>query len=400
MKSIVFEGKILKIGMVQVLSKLTKKAYHWKVSPIKYVKIKDDKLPNENYVKVQNIQSGICGSDMTFYTCKQSASIAFFPVPGSEITYLGHETVGKIAEVGKNVKNLKLGERVTMLKYLACCDIKGLSPQCKSCSEGNYATCENYGEESTVKQFTGAGFGDYYYAPESQLLKIPDEITNDQAVLIEPFAVSLHSVLKRVPKDNEKVLVIGAGMIGLGVIQFIKVLSPNCKVYVMEYNKNKHEFAKKLGADVILEGDPYKAVAQATGGKLYKKGKNQMIMGGFDIIYDSVGKGTLFNDTLRWLRPQGTLVKIGYQMIKTKFDETPIWWQGLNIVGCDAHGLEDYNGEKIYTFELVMRLMKENKLITDGFITHRFKLDDYKKAFKLLIENPKDTIKVVLDCQD
>ena len=398
MKTIIFEGKILKIGTIQLLSKISKKFYHSKVSPIRYIKIKDDKLPNENYMKVKNIESGICGSDMTFYTCKQGPSTAFLPMPASKITYLGHETVGVVEEIGSNVKDFKVGDRVTMNKYMACCDLKGIEP-CKECKEGNYADCRNYGEESTVKQIVGAGFGDYYYAPSGQLLKVPAKLTNDQAVLIEPFAVSLHAVLKRVPKDNEKVLVVGAGMIGLGVIQFLKVLNPNCKVYVMEKNPNKFEFAKKLGADEILQGENYEAVAKATNGKLYKKGNNTMIMGGFDVIYDTVGKGTLFNDTLRWLRAQGTLVKVGYQMTKTKFDETPIWWQGLNVVGVDSHGMEYYQGKKISTFQMVIDLMEEGKLITDGFITHRFKLDDYKKAFKLLIENPKDVIKVVLDCE-
>ena len=398
MKTLIFEGNILKIGLVQIFSKISKKAYHAKFSPIKYLKVKDDKLPNENYVKVKNILSGICGSDMTFYTCKQGPCTAFLPMPCSDITYLGHETVGEIVEVGKNVKKFKIGDRVTMNKYMACCDLKGIKP-CQMCKKGNYADCENYGQESQIKQIVGAGFGDYYYAPESQLLKIPSKISNEQAVLIEPFAVSLHSVLKCVPKNRDKVLVVGAGMIGLGIIQFIKLLNPNCKVFVLEKNKAKHQFAKKLGADEFLEGDNYKAVAKATNAKLYQKGKNTMIMGGFDVILDTVGKGTLFNDTLRWLKAQGTLVKVGYQMTKTKFDETPIWWQGLHIIGVDSHGAEIFDGKKINTFELVIKFMKENKLITDGFITHKFKLNDYKKAFKLLIENPKDTIKVVLDCQ-
>ena len=168
----------------------------------------------------------------------------------------------------------------------------------------------------------------------------------------------------------------------------------------MEKNKNKHEFAKKLGADEILTGDNYASVANATHAKLYQKGKNKMVIGGFDVIYDTVGKGSLFNDTLRWLKAQGTLVKVGYQMTKTKFDETPIWWQGLNIIGCDSHGVEYYNGEKISTFDMVIRLMQQGKLITEGFITHKFDLKDYKKAFKLLIENQKNAIKVVLKCSN
>ena len=123
-----------------------------------------------------------------------------------------------------------------------------------------------------------------------------------------------------------------------------------------------------------------------------------MLMGGFDVIFDCVGKGTLFNDTLRWLKAQGTLVKVGYQMTKTKFDETPIWWQGLQIIGADSHGLEIVNGKPMQTFDLIKDMMLKKEIITDGFITHRFPLDDYKKAFKLLIENPRDTIKVVLEC--
>ena len=399
MKTLVFQGIIKKIAMIKILSKFSKKAYHAKCSPIQYLKLPDPKLPAENWVRVKNIQTGICGSDMTFYTCGQSASVAFYPIPGSETTYLGHETIGTISEVGKKVKKFKIGDRVTLWKYLSCCDIKGIADQCEMCKKGMYADCENYGAEPIIKTTNGAGFGDMYIAPESQLLKVDNEITNDQAVLVEPFSVSLHAVLKHIPKPKDKVLVIGAGMIGLNVIQFVKLYQPKCKIYVLEKNKNKYDFARKLGADEFLSGDTYEAVAEATSGKLYVRGKNKMIMGGFDIIYDCVGKGTFFNDTLRWLKAQGTLVKIGYQMTPTTFDETPIWWQGLNIIGSDSHGMEEVNGEKITSFELVMRLMKEKKITTKGFITHRFKLDNYKEAFKLLIENPRDTVKVVLECE-
>lgn len=400
MKTIFFEGKISKIALIKVLSKFSKKAYHSSLSPIIYKSFPDPKLPADNWVRVKNIETGICGSDMTFYKCAQGPSTAFLPLPCSKITYLGHETVGKIVEVGSTVKNFKIGDRVCMNKYMSCCDLKGygIEEQCEMCKAGKYADCSNYGEKEKFDIHVGAGMGDYYLAPESQLMSV-EGLSDDDAVLIEPFAVSLHAVLKRIPKENEKVLVIGAGMIGLNVIQFAKKLQPKCKIYVMEKNPNKFDFAKKLGADEILTGDPYKAVEKATNGKMYVSGNNKMIMGGFDVIYDCVGKGTLFNDTLRWLRAQGTLVKIGYQMTKTKFDETPIWWQGLNIIGADSHGVEEINGENFSTFEIVKDMMLKKQLITDGFITHRFKLDDYKDAFKLLIENPRDTIKVVLECE-
>ena len=401
MKTIYFEGKISKVATIKILTAFSKKGYHSRLSPIIYKKFPDPKLPAENWVRVKNIQTGICGSDMTFYKCAQGPSTAFLPIPCSKITYLGHETVGEVVEVGSAVKKFKVGDRVCMNKYMACCDLKGFNEdeQCDMCKAGNYADCENYGESNKFDIHAGAGMGDSYLAPEGQLMAV-DGLSDDDALLIEPFAVSLHAVLKRIPEENEKVLVIGGGMIGLNVIQFAKLLQPKCKIYVMENNPNKHEFAKKLGADVILTGEPYEAVAKATNAKIYGKGKNRMILGGFDVIYDSVGKGTLFNDTLRWLRAQGTLVKIGYQMTKTKFDETPLWWQGLEVIGVDSHGMENYKGKKVSTFEIVKDMMLKKELITDGFITHRFKLDDYKKAFKLLIEKPKDAIKVVLDCRE
>ena len=401
MKTIYFEGKISKVAIIKILTAFSKKGYHSRLSPIRYKKFPDPKLPADNWMRVKNIQTGICGSDMTFYKCAQGPSTAFLPIPCSKITYLGHETVGEVVEVGSAVKKFKVGDRVCMNKYMACCDLKGFNEdeQCDMCKAGNYADCENYGEPNKFDIHAGAGMGDSYLAPEGQLLSV-DGLSDDDALLIEPFSVSLHAVLKRIPKENEKVLVIGAGMIGHNVIQFAKLLQPKCKIYVMENNPNKHEFAKKLGADVILTGEPYEAVAKATNAKIYGKGKNRMILGGFDVIYDSVGKGTLFNDTLRWLRAQGTLVKIGYQMTKTKFDETPLWWQGLEIIGVDSHGMENYKGKRVSTFEIVKDMMLKKELITDGFITHRFKLDDYKKAFKLLIEKPKDAIKVVLDCRE
>ena len=68
------------------------------------------------------------------------------------------------------------------------------------------------------------------------------------------------------------------------------------------------------------------------------------------------------------------------------------------IIGVYSHCMEHYNGEHKLTFQMVIDMMMEDKLITDGFITHKFKLDDYKKAFKLLIENPSNTVKVVLEC--
>ena len=399
MKTLVFEGKIGKVVSTIILSKLSKKAFDFKCSPIRFNTYKDEPLPKDTWIKVKNIQTGICGSDMTFYTCGQSASMAMYPIPCSDITYLGHESVGVVVEVGSKVSSVKVGDRVVLKEYMQCCDLKGYDPEdfCENCKKGEYTICSNYGEPSKMDVPMGAGFGDYYIGPETKVLKIDDSITDDQAVIIEPCAVSLHSTLKKIPEVNDKVLVIGGGMIGLNIIQCVKLFQPNCEVHVMERVKEKQELAKKLGADYIVDEDPYVYTAKKTNAKLYKTGNNTMLLGGFDIIYDTVGKHGIFNNAIRWIKARGTYVKVGYQMTNVKFDETPIWWQELNIIGVDSYGMEDYNNEKIQSFDLVVKLVKEGKLSLDGFITHRYKLSEYKKGFRQCLLRPYETIKVVLE---
>lgn len=399
MRTLTFNADLPKIAATMILSKFSKKAYNSKFSPVVLENIERQPLPKEDWIRVKNIQTGICGTDMTFYTCKQSSSIAMYPVPGNSKVYMGHETVGEVTEIGDNVTDLKVGDRVIMRKYMQCCALKGYREDdwCDNCKKGEYSICSNYGKDPLVNVTTGAGMGDEYIGPRSQVIKIDKNVTNDQAILIEPAAVSIHSVMKKIPEKGDKVLVIGAGMIGLNIVQFIKVLQPDCTVYVIERSKKKQKLALKLGADKIVEGDAYNYFEKETNAKLYKKGDNKMLIGGLDIIYDSVGKDYIFNTAIRLLRARGTYVKVGFQMTPTKFDETPIWWQEINIIGVDSYGMEEYKGNTIQSFDLVLKLLKEKKITLDDFITSRYKLSNYKKAFYKMLTNGDKEIKIVLE---
>ena len=169
----------------------------------------------------------------------------------------------------------------------------------------------------------------------------------------------------------------------------------------MERIKTKQDFALRLGADHILSGEPYEAASKATGGsKVYTGMKgNKMMFGGFDRIYDCVGGNWSNTACLRLLRARGTLVKVGHHMNAITFDETPIWWQEIKLVGIDAHGMEEWQGRKLYTFDLAQEWIRDGVYKTEGFITHRFPLKEYKKALKLMMENPPELVKIVLDCR-
>lgn len=395
MKSMFFEVNIPKILATKALSKVFPSVYYSPISPVAYGEIPERDLPGTEWVRVQNLMTGICGADISLFFVKASPRISIAALPGVPRAFMGHELIGKVVETGSDVKGLKVGDRVTMQRYLPCCSMKGITPPCRHCLDGNYTLCENF-SVGTMPENLGAGFGKYMIAHESQLMKVPDSIPDHEAVLIEPLSVSLHAVLSRVPKEGEKVLVIGAGTIGLNVIQCAKAVSPGCSLYLLEKIPFKKELGVKLGADGLVEGDPYESIAGITGAKLYRGPLgNNTILGGFDLIYDCVGYSATIHDSLRWLVARGTYVMIGNQLEPVTFDQTPVWQQEISMVGINAHGSENYNGRRMSSFELAMEMIMEKKVRLDGFITHRFALDDYREAFRLVKEKSADVIKTV-----
>ena len=403
MKTVYFDKDIPRILATKAAAKSAKKLLFTGLNAVKYVTdLPDPPLPAQDWVRVRNIACGLCGTDISFFKATTGTNSALEPIPSSKRTYLGHENIGVVTEVGTDVTDLKVGDRVTIRAYMAGCDTKGLKDRCPYCESGDYNFCLNYGAPSPYGEVvTGAGWSDSFIYPARGLAKVYDELSDEQAVMVEPACVSVHAVLHAPPKKGEKILVMGCGTIGLGVVQAIKVVEPNCEVWILERVKSKQEFAKKLGADHVLTGEIYEATSRATGGSEVFNGMagNKYFFGGFDRIYDCIGGDWANHTAVRLLRARGTLVKIGHHMRAVSFDETPIWWQELNLVGVDAHGMEHWQGRDLYTFDLVQEWIRDGVYSVDGFVTHHFKLDDYKDALKLALENPPDVVKIVIDCQ-
>jgi threonine dehydrogenase-like Zn-dependent dehydrogenase len=103
------------------------------------------------------------------------------------------------------------------------------------------------------------------------------------------------------------------------------------------------------------------------------------------------------HDSLRWLAPRGEYVMVGTQLAPVSFDITPLWNQELRMTGVNAHGMEDFGGRRISSFELAMEMALEGKITFEGFITQRFPLRAYKEAFRVIQTRPRDVIKVVFE---
>ena len=397
MQSLFFDVSVARILMTKALAPVWPGVFFSPLSPVRFAELPDPSLPGPGWVRVKPVLAGICGADISIFFVKASPSISIAALPGVPRAFMGHEVVGRVVEKGAAVSDLDTDDRVVLQRYLPCCSIKGISPPCPPCQEGNYPLCENF-SEGGMPENLGAGFGDQFVAHRSQLVRVPDAVSDDAAVMVEPAAVSLHAVLHRPPGEEARVLVIGAGVIGLNVIPFARMVAPGCRIHVMEPIGFKQDLARKRGADHILTGDPYQGVAEATGARLYTGAlKNRTLLGGFDLIYDCVGSSGTLHDALRWLRARGRYIMVGNQLSPVRFDQTPVWQQEISISGINSHGMENFDGRRVSSFDLVMEMIADGRIDLDGFITHRFPLSRYRQAFGMIRGRKQPAIKVIFD---
>ena len=342
-------------------------------------------LPGPRWIRVKNEVCGICATDLSLLFMKTNPSVAPAALPGIQRFYLGHEAVSVVIEVGRDVTRFNVGERVIMDKhfYGANCLNLELETPCEMCAQDETNFCLH--KSDYPYRGVGGGFGESYVTHESGVYLCPPELTLDQAVLVEPFGIGTHAVLRHPPKPGAKVLVISTGTIGLSVLMAAKAAQIDCEVTVISRYDFQAQMAEQLGARHILRNDEYQGIAKASGGKFFSAPMNKgIIVGGFDIIYDCVGDSNTLNNCLRWVKAKGKVVLVGSHMQPMiKVDMTTIWYHQIELAGVVAHGHEYHHGEHKHTYDWVIDLMKKGLYRTDGFITHRFPYADFKEAISL-----------------
>ena len=193
----------------KILGRFWRGAYFSTIAPFQVQIFPRQPLPAANWVRVRNVLAGICGSDLHLIFVDGDFNIAPAAIPSHSRSYPGHEVVGEVIEVGDEVTTLQVGDRV-VLKNGPNCVTAGLQPLCRSCVAGNYSLCER-GNLPGPQPF-GGGWSEEMLLHEQQLFRVPADINDMQAVLLEPSAVAVHAVLRHLPQAGDHVLIIGAGL--------------------------------------------------------------------------------------------------------------------------------------------------------------------------------------------
>ncbi|MCP4168845.1 MAG: zinc-binding dehydrogenase [Chloroflexi bacterium] len=401
MRTIYVDKDIPRSVVVKALKPIWYNVVYSALSPVHYVDIPQPVLPGARWVRLENLICGICASDLMLLNVDADPRIGLAALPGLERFYLGHEVVSRVLETGSDVSTLRVGDRVIMQKLRlqgATCFSQEIEPRCQSCAMGNYSTCEN----TSLGQGpigVGGGWGDGYIAHELEVLKVPDSLSDEEAAMVEPLAVGVRTALRRLPQVDEKVLVVGSGMVGLDVIMALRALSPDCHISAMARYPQQIEMTRHLGVDeVIIDEDGYEATARITGAKTYDGMFGvRMALGGFDSAYDCVGSAQTLQDSLRWARAGGTVVMAGIKTQPLSLDLSPIWHQEIDLIGLNSHGMESWQGAQISTYDLTIELIKTGKLSIDGLITHRFPLEQWRRAIATAQDKSTGSIKVIFD---
>ena len=390
MKALRFHASIPRYVATKFLGKITKSAYLSFFPPTKLDDIPEPAV-REGWVKIKTKYAGICGSDVNTILLQESPllePLCSFPA------VLGHENVGIIQEIGLDVTKVKIGDRVVLDPILSCVP-RGIEPVCQNCEQGNAVRCENFDLGNLSPAFdtgwcrdTGGAFSQFYLSHESQVHIVPDNVNDKNAVLVEPFTIGIHAVLRHFPKDNETIIVIGTGVIGLMVIIALRALGSKAKIIAMDKSESQGKLAvEKAGADefILVTKGYYQEIAQRFNARLYKpilEQKELIVGGGADIVFECVGIPTTIEDALRFTKSGGKMILIGNPH-KISVDWSLIWSRELQVLGSFASTLEKEKNATKHAFDIALEMMSSGKIDLSWMITHRFNFPrDYKKALR------------------
>lgn len=414
MRAVTFDVTVPKYLLGRSVGKLTEVAIFGGLSGVRFSEVDEAPLPAEDWVRLEVLKAGVCGTDIGTLTFKASPAMEPF---GSFPAVLGHEILARVVEIGPAVEGLDIGARVAVDPMISCV-VRGYPgpQQCPSCAAGYHCTCERMGEEgalevagrplprgATIGYHAGlpGGWGERMIAHRSQIFPVSDALDDRTAALIEPLSVGMHAVLGTRPWGVGPVLVIGSGPIALGTIWALSAAGFRGSIVAQIKRKHEARLARALGATSIVHpGAEARQALIETGARAYMPivGEEVYAGGGYPLIFDCVGSGETIKQGLRYTSPRGRIVMLGCAAEIRKLDLTFVWAREVAIKGFVGYGAEDWRGMRRHTFQVTHDLLVETGAPVGEMVTHVFPLSQYRDALSAAANRrATGSIKVMLD---
>lgn len=354
------------------------------MAPVRLVTRDEPSVRHDGWVRVRPLLSGICGSDLGVVTGSTSL---YFSALVSMPFVPGHEVVGELLDDATDHSGAPLprGTRVVIDPVLACA-ARGLAP-CPSCASGRTNLCDHVtvghvspGLQTGFCRDTGGGWGEQLVVHSSQLHAVPDDLSDERAVLIEPIACAVQLARRAQVPSGGSVLVSGAGAVGLFATLALRELTDAGRITVIAKHGRQADLARSFGAtDVASPDEAMRAVRRATRALRVAPaplpgpaarivgGAGEMLLGGVDVAVDAVGSTGSLDTVLRSTRAGGRVVLSG---MPASADLSPAWFRELEVAGTYAS-----SGD---AFEVAMGLARLAPL--DGVVGGRYPLHRWREA--------------------
>jgi len=299
-------------------------------------------------LKVNNV--GICGSDIHLY-------YGSYTGPHRYPLYFGHEWSGTVVKKGRKVKSLNIGDTVTGDCSIYC-------GKCQYCKQDKNL-CEN------IQKFgitIGGASREYFLQDEKYLYELPENLDPGLASLAEPVAVAAHALEKLGEISGKRILVLGAGTIGLSALMVLKKIHKTKKVELFDPIDFRLKLAEGSGAKVPDNLDLFKEKVKI--GKKYKDFYSEFA---YDIVIESSGSPKAFDNALNLVKPLGTILNIGF-IPPSEINFRLVTLKAIRLIG-SIGGTGN--------FPQVLQFLKDNQEYASSLITHKFSFQDAQEAFKL-----------------
>lgn len=325
----------------------------------------EDNIPmpvvGDNDVLIKIKKTAICGTDVHIYKWDEWAQKTI-PVP----MHVGHEYSGVIADLGKNVKEYKIGQRVSGEGHIVC-------GHCRSCRAGQRHLCSHtYGVGVNIP----GCFAEYLALPASNVFPLPDDISDDEASILDPFGNAVHTALS-FDLVGEDVLITGAGPIGIMAAAVAKYVGAR-HVVITDINPYRLELARKLGIKNTID-------VSKTNLKDVIKSLN--MTEGFDVGLEMSGSSVAFNSMIDNMRNGGKMALLGILPENTQIKWDKVIFKGLFIKGI--------YGREMYETWYKMTSLIQSGLNIKPIITHHFPVEKYKEGFEIMCSG--NSGKVILE---
>ena len=313
-------------------------------------------LPTDVLIKVK--AGGICGSDVHIY--HGTSSVATYP------RVIGHEIVGEIIETGNEVSGFSIGDRVIMDPVISC-------GTCYQCRIGRRNVC---GKLQVRSVHVDGGYQEYIVVPQQSIYHIPDNLSWEEAVMIEPFTIAEQVCSRAELVKEDIVFIMGAGPVGLSILKRVKLTGAAC--YISDIVETRLDFARQYGADVVInakEVDVKEEIMRLTQGN------------GAMVVIDAVCSTKSFEQTLTYVCSAGRVITLGFSKDSSAINQLSITAREIDVRGSRLHNNK---------FPTVIEYFRSGKLAVKDMITHRYQFTEIHEALKLIEDPAIEKGKVVL----